>query len=90
MAIRLTGFSTPFGGINWEYLDKAKVKMKDELYPTRKLQIFISSKCGEPKYDNIRKKLKEAIVATGLADVYLFEASEASTLSARSDYLISL
>jgi len=90
MAIRLTGFSTPIGGLNWEYLEKAKVRMRDELYPTRKLQVFISSKCGEPKYDNVRKELKDRIQATGLADVYLFEATEASTLTAQSDYLLSL
>ena len=90
MAIRLTGFSTPIGGFNWEYLDKAKARMKEELYPTRKLQVFISSKCGEPKYDSARKNLKDKIEATGLADVYLFEGTEASTLTAKSDYLLSL
>lgn len=90
MGIRLTGISTPFGGLEWEYSDSIAARVRDELHPTRKLQVFISSKCGEPKYDTVRKALKEKIEATQLADVYCFEGSGASTLPAIDNYTWSL
>jgi len=51
-----------------------------------KIRVFISSKCGEEKYDNVRRKLKSLIEKTGFADVYLFESRSASTLSPQQDY----
>lgn len=56
------------------------------IIPNIKLKIFISSICGVDKYDELRKKLKNAIEETQLADVYIFEAEEASTLSAKNHY----
>ena len=56
------------------------------IIPNAKLRIFISSICGVDKYDVLRKKLKNAIEETQLADVYIFEAEEASTLSAKNHY----
>ncbi len=56
------------------------------IIPNIKLKIFISSICGVDKYDELRKKLKNAIEETQLADVYIFEEEGASTLSARNHY----
>ena len=94
MGIRLTGFSTPFGGISWEYKnakrEKAKEALSHMLQPNMKLKVFISSICGTPKYDDIRKALKDKITQTQLADVYVFEQEEASTLPAEADYIYAL
>lgn len=56
----------------------------------RKISVFISSKCGDEKYDNIRQRLKSLIEKTGFADVYLFENSPASSLSAQKEYIYEL
>lgn len=77
MGIRLTGISTPFGGASWEYKDEKKGKNTNSLIPHSKLKVFISSNCGIKKYDDIRKKLKDKIEQTQLADVYVFEREEA-------------
>ncbi len=55
-----------------------------------KIKVFISSKCGEEKYDKVRIQLKDLIESTGFARVYLFENRRASTLSAQQDYLYGL
>jgi len=55
-----------------------------------KIRVFISSRCGEERYDNVRTKLKSLIENTGFAKVYLFESRRASTLSAQQDYLYGL
>jgi hypothetical protein len=55
-----------------------------------KIRVFISSKCGEEKYDNVRIQLKSLIEATGFAKAYLFEGRLASTLTAEQDYLYGL
>ena len=60
------------------------------IIPNAKLKIFISSICGVDKYDKLRKKLKNAIEETQLADVYIFEEEGASTISARNHYRWSL
>lgn len=60
------------------------------LEPRQKIKVFISSICGEKKYDEIRARLKELIESTKLADVYLFEGTEASTLTAEQHYLLDL
>lgn len=91
MGIRITGISTPVGGVSWEYTEKTGEK---ELIPTisgQKIKVFISSKCGDNgKYDDVRARLKEAIENTNLADVYSFEDEGASTLSAISHYIWAL
>lgn len=59
-----------------------------------KIRVFISSKCDRaedpPKYDPIRKELKQAIEETGLASVYTFENEAASTWSAGNHYTFAL
>lgn len=84
MGFRLTGISTPIGGISWDYGEAEQGKLKEvvltELKPNMKLKVFISSICGNPKYDEIRKLLKERIEHTQLADVYACEQEEATTL----------
>lgn len=58
--------------------------------PRQKIKVFISSICGQPKYDTLRATLKQRIEGTNLADVYLFEATGASTLTAQQHYVWDL
>ncbi len=63
--------------------------------PNYKIKVFISSACGndrawKEKYNIVRAGLKVMIESTGLADVYLFEAEEASTISAELHYTSAL
>lgn len=60
------------------------------IIPDQKIKVFISSKCGEKKYDRVRLELKDMIEATQLAEVYLFENKEASTSTAEDHYVWSL
>ena len=60
------------------------------IQPKEKIKVFISSKCGEDKYDKIRADLKRILEGTGLFTVYLFEDEEASTLTAGQHYLWAL
>ncbi|MCM1159315.1 MAG: hypothetical protein NC300_11135 [Bacteroidales bacterium] len=94
MGIRLTGISTPVGGVTWEFKDQHNEnqisKNKLDLTPDRKIEVFISSICGDPKYDDMRKKLKDMIESTQLARVYTFEGEGASTLSAEEHYIHAL
>ncbi len=90
MGARLTGFSTPIGGVSWEYTDAEKKDNPVPVVPAQRIKVFISSICGEARYDRIRKDLKEAIENTGLAQVYLFEGEQASTISAGDHYLFAL
>lgn len=97
MGIRLTGISTPFGGAEWEYTDKQECFDKQEyiapatIYPDQKINVFISSICGDNgKYDRVRASLKKSIEDTNLANVYLFEQKEAATLSAGEHYIWAL
>src|SRR5699024_5419253 len=55
-----------------------------------KIKVFISSRCGIIKYDNMRRKLKKLLEQTGLADVYLFEEGLASSQTAEQIYLYAL
>ncbi|MCI8506672.1 MAG: hypothetical protein HFI67_10855 [Lachnospiraceae bacterium] len=48
--------------------------------PGEKIKVFISSICGEPRYDKVRTELKNAIEGTNLAEVYLSEANPALSL----------
>ena len=92
MGIRLTGISTPFGGAEWEYTDKQKdYAAPIVISPDQRIKVFISSICGDGgKYDRVRAKIKQAIEDTKLADVYLFEAKDASTLPAGDHYVWAL
>lgn len=60
------------------------------LIPDQKIKVFISSICGNEKYDKVRLNLKKAIESTNLADVYTFEGKGASTLSAGNHYTFAL
>lgn len=64
--------------------------MEKKIEFDEKIRVFISSRCGEERYDNVRTKLKSLIENTGFAKVYLFESRRASTLSAQQDYLYGL
>ena len=62
MGIRVTEISTPFGGVAWEYTDKPEAPVLPSLQPGRKIEVFISSICGDKgKYDHVRAELKKAI-----------------------------
>lgn len=91
MGIRLTEISTPFGGVAWEYTDKPETPALPSLQPGRKIEVFISSICGDKgKYDHVRAELKKAIEGTGLANVYLFEGEGAASMPAGSHYVFAL
>lgn len=64
------------------------------IVPDEKIQIFISSACGdEPekqKYNLVREALKELIESTGFAKVYVFESEGASTISAGQHFTYAL
>ena len=60
MGIRVTEISTPFGGVAWEYTDKPEAPALPSLQPGRKIEVFISSICGDNgKYDRVRAELKK-------------------------------
>lgn len=92
MNVRLTGISTPVGGISWEYTKAEEQERCTSLSisPSSKIKVFISSICGVEKYDKVRADLKNAIESTKLADVYTFESKGASTLSAGDHYIFNL
>ena len=90
MNARLTGITTPFGGVSWEYKTTEEKVIPRPIYPGQKIQVFISSICGKEKYDKVRADLKSAIEATQLAEVYTFEGKGASTLSAGAHYKLAL
>lgn len=64
------------------------------IIPKQKIQVFISSACGdEPekqKYNFVREGLKELIESTGFAETYVFESGGASTTSAGQHYTFAL
>ncbi|NLX03150.1 MAG: hypothetical protein GXY40_11575 [Syntrophomonadaceae bacterium] len=61
--------------------------MERRIETDEKIRVFISSICGNEKYDTIRRELKRLIEDTRIAKVYLFEKRPASTLTAEQDYL---
>ena len=89
MGARLTGISTPIGGLSWEYT-KEENETSLHISPGQKIKVFISSICGVEKYDKVRIELKSAIERTQLADVYTFEGKGASTLPAGAHYTFAL
>lgn len=90
MGVRLTGISTPVGGLSWEYTKAGKQSVPLLISPGQKIKVFISSICGVEKYDNVRAELKKAIEDTQLADVYLFEEKGAASLPAGAHYTWAL
>lgn len=90
MGIRLTGISTPIGGVSWEFTKKEEETTILPISPGQKIKVFISSICGVEKYDKVRAELKSSIEATQLADVYTFESKGASTLPAGDHYILAL
>src|SRR5699024_1121513 len=90
MGIRLTGISTPVGGLSWEYEKSEEKSVPLPISPGQKIKVFISSICGVDKYDKVRAELKKAIEDTQLADVYTFEGAGASTLPAGTHYTLAL
>ncbi len=90
MGVRLTGISTPVGGLSWEYTTAEENLTPLMISPGQKIKVFISSICGVEKYDKVRTELKNAIEATQLAEVYTFENKGASTLSAGNHYTWAL
>ena len=90
MGIRLTGISTPVGGLSWEYTKAGERTSPLSITPGQKIKVFISSICGVAKYDKVRTDLKNAIESTQLADVYTFEGKGASTLPAGVHYTLAL
>lgn len=90
MGVRLTGISTPVGGLSWE-CTKAEENFTPMMMSSgQKIKVFISSICGVEKYDKVRAELKSTIEATKLADVYTFEGKGASTLPADAHYTWAL
>lgn len=90
MGVRLTGISTPVGGLSWEYTKAEEQTTPLLMSPGQKIKVFISSICGVEKYDKVRAELKNSIEATQLADVYTFEGQGASTLPAGAHYTLAL
>lgn len=90
MGVRLTGISTPVGGLSWEYTKTQEQPLPLQITPGQKIKVFISSICGVEKYDKVRAELKKAIEDTKLADVYTFESKGASTLPAGAHYTLAL
>lgn len=64
------------------------------IIPEQKIQIFISSACGneleKQKYNFVREALKVLIESTGFAKAYVFESEGASTTSAGQHYTYAL
>ena len=54
MGIRFTGFSTPIGGLEWEYTNKNVPVARPLVQPGQKLKVFVSSICGKSRYDKVR------------------------------------
>lgn len=90
MGVRITGISTPVGGLSWEYRKAEERTAPLLISPSQKIKVFISSICGVEKYDKVRIELKNAIESTRLADVYTFEGKGASTLPAGVHYTLAL
>lgn len=90
MGVRLTGISTPIGGLSWEYTTAENQPDSLLISPDQKIRVFISSICGVDKYDKVRTELKNAIEVTQLANVYTFEDNGASTLPTDAHHTMTL
>ena len=58
MGVRLTGISTPVGGLSWEYTTAEEKLTPLMISSGQKIKVFISSICGVEKYDKVRTDLK--------------------------------
>lgn len=76
MGVRITGISTPVGGITCEYTKAEERTIPLLISPGQKIKVFISSICGVEKYDKVRIELKKAIESTQLADYILLKKKE--------------
>lgn len=90
MSVGLTDMRTPFNGVEQGYTRKGRLANTFQIIPHQKIRVFISSICGQPKYDVIREELRAAIEDTSLANVYVFEGEGASTLPAGEHYIRAL
>ncbi|MBD5155888.1 MAG: DUF4062 domain-containing protein [Oscillibacter sp.] len=90
MGVGLTDMRTPFRGAAQGYTRKRRSANTFQIVPHQKIRVFISSICGQPKYDAIREELRTAIETTSLASVYVFEGEGASTLPAGEHYIRAL
>lgn len=90
MGVGLTDMHTPLRGTAQGYTRKRRLATRFQIDPHQKIRVFISSICGQPKYDKIREELRIAIEATSLASVYVFESEGASTLPAGEHYTRAL
>ncbi len=91
MSIRLTGISTPIGGVEWEYTDNNEHISAFPITPDRKIRVLICSICGDNgKYDKAKKSLKKAIEDTGLAIAYIFEEKESPFMTVRENYTLTI
>lgn len=90
MGAGLTDMRTPFRGATQGYTRKRRSANTFQIVPHQKIRVFISSICGQPKYDAIREELRTAIETTYLASVYVFEGEGASTLPAGEHYICAL
>lgn len=88
MEAKLTVTSPSLGGDVYESVSAKS--QNPAVFSSRKISVFISSKCGDEKYNKIRKELKLLIESTGLAQVYLFEDEEAATVTAGHHYIYAL
>lgn len=61
MGVRITGISTPVGGITWEYT-KAEERTIPLLVSPGQKNVLISSICGAEKYDKVRIELNYSIL----------------------------
>lgn len=64
--------------------------MGNKIEANYKIKVFVSSRCGDEKYDHVRSELKKLIEETGFAKVYLFEDGTASTQASEANYLYAL
>lgn len=63
MGIRLTGLTTPYGGLSWEFVSKVNFGAN------RKITVFLIINSGNKKAKSAAKKLKKGIEQTKLAEV---------------------
>lgn len=59
MGIRLTGISTPVGGLSWEYEKSEEKSVPLPISPGQKIKVFISTICSVDKYEKVRAELKK-------------------------------
>lgn len=53
MGIRVTGISTPVGGVSWEYTKAEEHSTILPISPEQKIKVLISSICGLCPYNGV-------------------------------------